>query len=44
MKALMFPDNVLEIGENAFVLCENAFENNTLVLPKKLQTISSYAC
>lgn len=43
MKALMFPDNVLEIGEYAFDLCENAFENNTLVLPKKLQTISSYA-
>lgn len=43
MKAFTFPDNVLEIGECAFVSCYKAFENNTLVLPKKLQTISSYA-
>ncbi len=43
MKALSFPDNVLEIGEYAFSHCYKAFENNTLVLPKKLQTISSGA-
>ncbi len=43
MKALTFPDNVQEIGERAFYACGSAFENNILVLPKKLQTISSYA-
>lgn len=43
MKTLTFPDNVQKIGNNAFYSCYNAFKNNTLVLPKKLQTISSGA-
>lgn len=43
MKALTFPDNVLKIGEFAFYSCENAFEDNTLMLPKKLQTILDHA-
>ena len=40
---LVFPDNVQKIGGYAFSRCYNAFENNTLVLPKKLQTISMFA-
>ena len=40
---LVFPDNVQKIGGYAFSNCYNAFENNTLVLPKKLQTISMFA-
>lgn len=43
MKALTFPDNVLKIGKFAFYSCENAFEDNTLMLPKKLQTILEHA-
>ena len=41
--ALEFPDNVLEIGSDAFSFCKSAFENNILVLPKKLQTVGSSA-
>ena len=40
LAALVFPDNVQEIGDEAFAYCYKAFENNTLTLPKKLQTIS----
>ncbi len=40
MKALTFPDIVQKIGSYAFSHCKSAFENNILVLPKKLQTIS----
>ena len=40
LTALVFPDNVQEIGGYAFQYCKKAFENNTLALPKKLQTIS----
>ena len=43
MKALSFPDNVQKIGSYAFSGCKSAFENNALVLPKKLQTILSNA-
>ena len=45
MKDLTLPDNVLKIGKYAFYSCIRAFynNNNTLVLPKKLQTISGSA-
>lgn len=43
MKALTFPDNVQKIGTYAFGSCNIAFEDNTLMLPKKLQTIGESA-
>ena len=43
MKALTFPDNLQIIGSTAFYYCSHAFEKNTLILPKKLHTINSYA-